>query len=295
MNFKISILILALSVSFMALGQDEPQEESGNGKLYSKKGIYILPEKGDIVLGVDAYPFLYYLGGIFSQNHASVPYVDNATSFGDDAQIFIKYMLSENTAVRASFGGDFGSFTSIYAVPESNLTPDPLAPTYVTDEVTAMENALHIGVGIEKYRGKSRVQGKYGAELVFGYNKYNVSYNYGNSITNEFNTPTTFSDFDTYSGAQRILNDYVDKGMFVGLRGLLGVEYFIGPKISLGCEFGYSFVYQWAQNRITEYQYWNSIEQQVSTVIRETSDNGYNDYFLGLDHLDGSINIFFYF
>lgn len=279
----------------MAVGQDEAQEESGNGNLVSKKGIFILPEKGDIAFGIDGYPFLYYLGGIFSQNHASTPYFGAAEAFGGDVHFFVKYMLDEKTALRVSFRGDFGSTTDLYVVPESNLMPDPLAPTYVTDEVTGIENELHIGIGIEKYRGKSRVQGKYGAEIVFGYNKYNEYYNYGNSITNEFNRPETFNDFTTYNGDLRIINDYIDKGMFVGLRGLLGVEFFIGPKISLGGEFGYSFLYSWDQNQITEYEYWNSTDQQVSTLIRESTNGGTNNFSLSADQLDGSINIFFYF
>lgn len=294
MKYKISLIIIALGISAFAFGQADSLGRSKKVNLYSKKGVYILPEKGEIAIGIDAFPFFYYLGGIFSQYDATTPSFTYGNIFGGTTGIFAKYMLQNDLAIRTSFRGDFGSSTDIYVVPQSTLAYDPQNPQYVNDEVTTINHLVHVGVGIEKLRGKSRIQGKYGAELIFGYNKVTTSYNYGNSITNEFNMPETYSNI-YYSGGERIINDYYDKGLYIGLRGLLGVEYFIGPKISIGGEFGYSFVYQWSQNRITEYQYWDSPAQQVSTVVREADNTGYDDYSLGIDQLDGSINIFLYF
>ena len=294
MKFKISIIILAFSLSAMTYGQADTLSKSKKANLYSKKGVYILPQKGEIALGIDAVPFLYYLGGIFSQNHAATPVFTYGTDFGGATGIFAKYMLQSDLALRANFRGDWGSSNDVYVVPKSTLTYDPLAPQFVNDEVTTKGNLVHLGLGIEKLRGNSRIQGKYGAEVIFGYNKVTMMYNYGNSITNVFNRPETYNNVYV-NGAERLLNDYIDKGLYVGLRGLLGVEFFIGPKISIGGEFGYSLVYQWSQNRITEYQYWDSSAQQVSTVIRETNNLGYDDILLGIDQLDGSINLFLYF
>jgi len=292
MKYKLSIIILAFGLSAMTLGQTDSPEGSDGPNLVSKKGVTILPEEGELAIGIDAWPFLNYLGSFLSNAGASAPWVDYP-DIGGLAGIYAKYMLSSNLAIRANFRGDFGSVSDIYVVPQSTLFYDPLAPQFVEDVVTATSNQLHLGVGIEKLRGKSRVQGKYGAELVFGYEKYTTAYNYGNSITNEFNRPATYNNI--YNGAERILNDYLDKGLYVGIRGFLGAEFFIGPKISLGGEFGYSFIYQWSQNRITEYQYWDSSAQQVSTVIRETNNTGYDDFLLGIDQLDGSITLFLYF
>ncbi len=294
MKYKVSLIIFTLGISAITFGQADSLGRSKKVNLYSKKGVYILPEKGEIAIGIDAVPFFYYLGGIFSQNHASTPSFTYGNDFGGATGIYAKYMLQADLAIRANFRGDFVSFTDIYVVPQSTLTYDPLAPQFVNDEVTTKTNLVHLGFGLEKLRGNSRVQGKYGAEIIFGYNKIDRSYNYGNSITNEFNRPETFDNV-YYNGAERIINDYIDKGLYVGLRGLLGVEFFIGPKISIGGEFGYSFVYQWSQNRITEYQYWNGSTQQVSTVIREADNLGYDDFGLSIDQLDGSINLFLYF
>ncbi len=294
MKYKLSIIILALGLSAMTFGQADTLGRAKKANLYSKKGVYILPQKGELALGVDAIPFLYYLGGIFSQNHASTPAFTYGSDFGGNTGISVKYMLQADLALRANFRGNFGSITDVYVVPQSTLIYDPLAPQFVNDEVTTKLNLVHLGVGLEKRRGNSRVQGKYGGEVVFGYNKTNISYNYGNSITNQYNTPETYNNI-YLNGSERVINDYVDKGLYLGLRGFLGVEYFIGPKISIGGEFGYSVVYQWSQNRITEYQYWDSSAQQVSTVIRETNNIGYDDVILSIDQLDGSLNIFLYF
>ena len=294
MKYKVSLIIIALGISAFTFGQADSLGRSKKVNLYSKKGVYILPQKGEIAIGIDAFPFFYYLGGIFSQNHASVPSFNYGNDFGGTTGIFAKYMLQSDLALRANFRGDFGSSTDVYVVPQSTLNYDPQAPQFVNDEVTTINHLVHVGIGIEKFRGHSRIQGKYGAELVFGYNKVTTSYNYGNSITNDFNRPETYNNV-YYNGAERIINDYIDKGLYIGVRGLLGVEYFIGPKISIGGEFGYSFVYQWSQNRITELQYWDSSAQQVSTVLRESNNTGYDDFGVGIDQLDGSINVFLYF
>lgn len=296
MKYIISLIILALGFSTISSAQVDSLSNSKRVQkvtLVSKKGINILPEKGEIAIGIDAVPILYYIGGIFSNNHASTPEFTYGSDFGGLAGIYVKYMLESDLAVRANFRFDFGSITDIYNVAKSTLAYDPNAPEFVEDLVTTKSNAIHIAIGLEKMRGKSRIQGKYGASVIFGYNKYTNSYNYGNSITNEFNTPETYNN--TYVNGGRVIKDYFDKGLYLGVRGHLGIEIFIAPKLSIGGEFGYSFIYRWAQNRTTEYQYWNSSEQTVSTVITKTNSNGIDDIVFGIDRLDGAINMFFYF
>jgi hypothetical protein len=294
MKYKLSILILFIGVSVYTFGQADSLGRSKKVHLVSKKGVSILPEKGEIVLGIDALPIFVYAGNSLLSSGAFAPSFDYGDAYGANNGIYVKYMLQSDLAIRANFRFDFGSYTDIYAVPQSTLTFDPLAPQFVDDQITTVSDVVHLGIGIEKMRGKGRVQGKYGAEAVFGYNKYTTKYNYGNSITNDFNTPATYNNTYTAEGA-RVINDFQDKGLFIGARGFLGVEFFVGPKISIGGEFGYSFIYQWAQNRTIEYQYWNSVEQEVSTFVRESSSDGIDDISVGIDNLDSSINLFFYF
>lgn len=294
MKYRLGIIILLLSFSAYTFGQADSLRSSKKVNLVSKRGIYILPEKGELALGIDAFPFLLYMGNSLLSSGSFVPSVGYAENFGDMNGIYAKYMLQSDLAIRANFRFDFGSYTDIYPVVQSTLTPDPLAPLYVDDQITTVSNQVQVAVGIEKMRGKSRVQGKYGAEVLFGYNKNTTKYNYGNSITNDFNMPTTYNNTYTAEGA-RLINDYIDKGLFLGARGFLGIEFFVGPKISLGGEFGYAFIYEWDQNRTIEYQYWNSAQQEVSTFVRNSSSDGIDDASIGIDNLDGSISLFFYF
>jgi hypothetical protein len=290
MKYKIYFIILVMGISAVTFAQSDSLGQSGKSNLVSKKGIYILPQKGELALGIDAYPVFYYLGSVFSNDGATPPSFD----YGRPTGIYGKYMLESDFAIRANFRFDFSSNSDIYVVPKSTLTFDPLAPQFVEDEVIFHNNYAHLGVGIEKLRGLSRVQGKYGAEIIFGYLEYTTDYNYGNSITNQFNTPETYSNIYE-NGSERILSDYVDKGFYTGVRGFLGIEFFIGPKISLGGEFGYSFFYQWSQNRIRELEYWDGTLQEVSTIIKESTDTGYDDVGIEIDNLDGAITLFFYF
>jgi hypothetical protein len=293
MKYKLSIIILLLSFSIGSYGQIDSLGKSSKVKLVSKRGVNILPEQGELAIGIDAIPIFLYMGNALAAG-GFAPSWDYGENFGDMNGICAKYMLQSDLAIRANFRFDFSSNTTVYPVGQSMLTPDPLAPLYVDDQVTVNNHAVQIAVGIEKMRGKSRVQGKYGAEVLFGYNKSTTVYNYGNSITNDFNTPATFSNAYTAEGG-RIINDFADKGLFIGARGFLGVEFFVGPKISLGGEFGYALIYEWDQNRTVEYQYWNSESQEVSTFVRESVSDGIDNISIGTDNLDGSINLFFYF
>ena len=294
----ITILLLSITLTAQAQIDSSGRSQTGKVKLVSKKGVNILPERDEICLGIDAYPIFNYIGGIFSQNHAVTPSIDYGNGYYSSYGIYVKYMLASDMAVRAKFRANISSTSEIYPVAKSTLNYDPAAPEYVEDEVRDNNQSIYVSVGIEKRRGKSRVQGIYGVEALVGYNKSKDIYVYGNSITNEFNTPLTYDNSETYSGAERIINDYYDKGLFAGVRGFIGIEYFIAPKISIGGEFGYSLRYVWDQNRIREYQYWDSGTQSVATVYREstrTNDPGSNDVALGIDAMDGSINLYFYF
>jgi hypothetical protein len=163
----------------------------------------------------------------------------------------------------------------------------------VDDIIETKSNRAIIGLGLEKHRGKGRVQGVYGAEVFFGYDRGLTTYEYGNDITNEFSTPNTYSN--SYNNGERIIEDDYNKGYSIGARGFLGVEYFIAPKIALGGEFGYSFFYSWSENRTQTYEYWNGSLSKVSNVVRESSLYGDKQINTGIDNLDGSISLLFYF
>jgi len=291
MKKYIGLLLLIASVSVVTYGQADSLKHKAH--LYSKKGIYILPEKGDIAVGIDAYPLFNYIGGIFSNNDATTPYVSYPDDFGGTYGIYAKYMLQSDLAIRAIFRFDNDIRQSVYVVPKSTLAYDPLHPEYVNDVVKTTSSLYHFGIGIEKHRGNSRVQGIYGAEAVYGFRHLLYDYTYGNPITRDFITPQTYSN--SYSNGQRIIEDQYQTNQYAGARAFLGVEFFIGPKISLSGEFGFSALYEWRKNRAQIYEYWDGTRSQVAQIAVQSTNNGYKDFLSGIDQLDGSINLFFYF
>lgn len=291
MKKYIGTILFMLCISALVYGQADSVKRKAN--LYSKKGIYILPESGDIAVGIDAYPIFNYIGGLFSSTDANTPYVNYPDNFGGSNAIYVKYMIHSDMAVRVVFRFDNSITQNVYVVPKSTLAFDPLHPEYVDDVVKTTNLAYNFGVGIEKHRGKSRVQGVYGAEVGYGFRNLMYDYTYGNAITRDFVTPQTYSN--TYNNGQRIIEDQYLKSQFGGIRAFLGVEFFVGPKISLSGEFGYSALFQWRGNRTQVYEYWDGSRSQVAQIALKSTNNGYMDFISGIDALDGSINVFFYF
>jgi hypothetical protein len=307
---KKSLILIYLSVFFCAavFAQENPTTttttttttataQPKNEKLVSKKGIYILPEQGEFALGVDATPFFSYLGHLMSNAGTNSPTVGYGNGFSGGNAIYGKYMLEDNKAVRIRLGFTDNKQTDLYPVEQSSLTPDPSAPQYVNDEASTLRRSFYLAVGLEKHRGKSRIQGVYGAELFFGASRSDVNYVYGNSINNDFNTPAILASTYDASG-RRLIEDNTNKSVYGGVRGFVGVEYFIAPKLSIGGEFGYSLMAQKRGVRGQTYEYWDGATTSVREITIQSHDNTYGSFkFIGLstDNLSGSINLFLYF
>ena len=173
-------LIIILAFLFINIGA---QSDSSNGNMVSKRGFTILPEAGDISVGIDASSLFSYVGGFFSNAGGGSPTFDYPQTFIGGPNVFIKYMLDANTAARIRFGHSSSVYNDKYAVLQSLTNPDPLNPSYVTDIVTSRNHSAVIAAGIQKYRGKGRLKGIYGAEVGAGFYQNSYSYNYGNDIT----------------------------------------------------------------------------------------------------------------
>jgi hypothetical protein len=111
------------------------------------------------------------------------------------------------------------------------------------DSVKTNSTSVALGAGIQNFRGHGRLQGFYGAEAGVGFSNGKTAVN---SIETE--TPNAFG---------------------VNVRGFLGAQYFVAPKVSLGAEYGWGLSY--------------------GKIDKTTSLN------LGVDNLDGSIFLSLYF
>lgn len=228
----LSIAIM-IGIAVAATAQDNTVS---NSTVTNKFGHAILPAAGDFALGIDAVPFLKYLGNM-NNNSANIA----APSFdGFPGRIYGKYFLNEKTAVRAKLFFDFGNDRLAHTVIKDGVVP-PSEET-VVDYKTVTRNELKLSVGYEMRRGYRRLQGFYGVEAGIGINKSDELYKYGNVMTVANATPSTW-DFTTNAAtnpASRTLEKRGGFGYEVGVGGFVGVEYFFAPKMSIGGELGVS-------------------------------------------------------
>jgi hypothetical protein len=241
--------------------------------LTSKNGTPILPEAGDWSIGFDASPVLYYFGNLFnntSGNNVGMNFVDSAVIVG-------KYMKDDATAYRGKVALNFGS-GSVESNPGSTTSDSLNNPS----KTSTSSNFIKLGLGLQKYRGKGRLRGFYGAEAEVGFG--------GGKNTYEF-----AKDGDaTNQGLVNRTTEFKKSGTFLfGVRGFVGAEYFFAPKISVAAEYGWgiSFKSNGATETTTE-----QFDITSGTVVTKTSDGAKDsDFRVGTDNASGSIVLSFYF
>jgi hypothetical protein len=284
----IAISILLISTFAFTNAQD----------LTSKKGIPILPEQGDYALGIDAVPFLEYVGNFFNGNMGN-----NAPSFNSayPMTIYGKYFIDAKTAYRAKFQLGYNSYTVKEFVPEDAeaATFDPTIT--VEDKAQYNEMDVVLGFGLEKRRGKGRVQGIYGAEAMLMFGSDKDTYTYGNNwnpdITHHF---ADFGDNIIYDNTGSFVGlkteDKMGGTFGLGVRGFVGVEYFFAPKISIGGELGWGISYMSTGEGEETYEFYDVSSTGNPFINSSTNKTGGRSAFnFGVDNISGAINLFFYF
>lgn len=219
--------------------------------LTSKKGETILPESGDWSIGVDATPFLNYAGQLLSNAGATAP----TWNFLNGNQTIIgKMYTSETMAYRGILRIGMNSSKSVADIADATVTTAPTYPNLPSmkeDEMKSSSSFIGLGAGIEMRRGKTRLQGFYGADAMVWHSGAKQTYTYGNAlaasgtvVTVNSGTTTNFGSnmtTDTYGNSARVLENKIGATTGFGVRGFIGCEYFILPKISVGAEFGWGF------------------------------------------------------
>ncbi len=228
-------------------------------ELKSKKEEMILPEAGDWSLGIDANPFLNYAGNFFGKTTNNVaPTWNFLTSV---QTITGKYFADVTTAYRGQLRIGMNSstarnMTSDRAAQNTTVFPQP----YPMKENTWKNSNTAFGLsgGLEMRRGKTRLQGYYGGELGFYLSNSKDVFTYGNALSTSTTAPVSVSAADAFTGSNniesnpgqyiqgvaagqdaRILERKNGSTFSFGIRGFIGAEYFILPKISIGGEFGW--------------------------------------------------------
>ncbi|MHB8260702.1 MAG: hypothetical protein ACYDCN_07040 [Bacteroidia bacterium] len=233
--------VIALAMAFgvsSAFAQD----------LTSKKGEPILPEAGDWAISTDATPFLNYMGNFFGKTNNNVAPTFNFLA--DHNVIVGKYFVDEKTAYRGGLNIGFNSQSSSNLVNQDHVSPKPgNDPAMVTDKQTTSNMGIGITAGIEKRKGKTRLQGYYGAELCLYIGSSTTKNKYGNAMSDSTGQATSTTAFTpagstTNTASSGLVSSRTTEvkggtNFQFGVRGFIGVEYFVLPKISLGGEFGW--------------------------------------------------------
>jgi hypothetical protein len=206
--------------------------------IVSKKGEVYLPEAGDWAISFSAAPFLNYLGNFMSGYTGGSNVAPTAQFLNGNNTIIGKYYVDAQTAYRGILRIGINSTGQDNLVNDdaSTATPNPM----VTDHWATANHFIGLGVGMEKRKGKTRLQGYYGAEFMFFLSGSSNTYTYGNAFTSSDQTPTStvwpVPANNTVPGSRTLAYDN-GSTFGVSLQGLIGVEYFILPKISLGAEY----------------------------------------------------------
>lgn len=259
---------LCLCVGFAATAQDVVVvEEVSNPAYTSNRGVSLLPEAGDFALGIEATPFLEYLGKLFTSGNSA------PTFNGVDNMIYGKYFLEDNRAIRVKLRLNIYQDQHKGTVAnDAEIATNPLNSLATAVDVQKINTQdVELYVGYEFRRGRGRVQGFYGGEVSLGYNGGKAIYDYGNPMTelNQNPSTTNFGSNVAVPG-QRVTESRYGSQFSFGLGGFVGVEYFFAPQISVGGELGLGFKYSTRGQTENKMEAFDAASNQIQTLENRT-------------------------
>ncbi|MCX7985965.1 MAG: hypothetical protein N2662_03400 [Bacteroidales bacterium] len=230
-------ILLILFISITALNIRAQENATASSKANDR-----LPVAGDIAFGIDALPYLNYLGNIFNNT------VNNTLVLGSN-NIYVRYFLADDFAVRAIISiSDNINKSRTYVRDDAAYFVNPLSQDKVIDEQRTHNQSYGLAVGLMKTRGYEKLRGFYGAQIRYAYGRNSVSYSYGNEMTPANPAPSSIWGNVT----ERALE--TDNGINQALSGgiFLGVEYYFLPKVCIGGEASLMLTYNWGSQGNTK-------------------------------------------
>jgi len=225
---------------------------SAQDKLTSKKGAVILPEQDDWSISLNAAPIFRFVGNTFNGNLNNTNMFAQSTLGGNT--LLIRKFITDKEALRATIGLTMNRNSATNEVSsDAQTTPVvfPNLPDMVTDDVKRSVTAIMLGVGKEWRKGDRRLQGFYGADAVLNFSSNKTTFTYGNSMSDTTIAAagtTTTPMSTTWVGTSptgssavgtRTLSTKSGTTIGLGVRGFIGADYFILPKVSIGFEYGW--------------------------------------------------------
>lgn len=307
---KILSILLVVLFPFSGTYAQENNEKTTQEKAPKQ----YLPEKGDWGIGVDVVPLLKYIGTAFHDASGKpndlnglggTPFTKGSNfekgnkTLMPDVSIMGKYFLTEKLALRANIGLKVSAETDRTYFPDDKAAIlDPLSEDKVVNKIRNQKSGVSIMLGGEYRKGTKRVQGVFGAGILFACMNDKVKYNYGNSLT-DINQKPTGSVYPPNNSP--VPNDYrlltiynTGANFYTGLTGSAGVEWFLAPKISLGAEVNLSLYYLCGKKIYIESEGYNEALQRVEKRTDLVSP-GNRGFYMATESLGGSLNFNFYF
>jgi hypothetical protein len=218
---KKSLFLLFASISFAAANAQQ---------ITSKRGFPVLPEKGDWAISVNADGIFNWVGNLANGSGANnVADLDGNQTLVSPARALTlvgKKFTSDKTALRVTAGLRFGNTTNKWEDETANgvdadgdlILEDALDNTF---KQSVTNFGLTAGLGKEWRRGKTRLQGYYGADVLLTVN----------STTEKWtNSEEDVTDYETVKVRSGL-------GFGIGANAFIGAEYFIFPKMAIGAQY----------------------------------------------------------
>jgi hypothetical protein len=231
-----NIIILGLLVLFVNAKAQEPTASTTASGPVSKSGVAILPAAGDFAIGIDALPYINFLGNMFNNT-------DGQSLYPNSTNLYLRYHLSETDAVRLIVSiSDYASISREYVQDDAARFADPLSQAQVEDKSTHFHSSISFDLAYQKSRGYGKLRGLYGVNVNVSYSNDSYEYQYGNNFTAANTSPTTAYDGRTDVRDIEQVNGS-NTGIGIGLLG--GVEYYFMPKACIGFEIDLGYGASW--------------------------------------------------
>ena len=266
-------------------------------ELVSKKGEPYLPQEKEWGLQLDATPFLDYAGKLLSNAGATSPVISGTS--GLPFTITGKYFKTAQFAWRGRVRiGSTSTTARNVVIDNANSQTDTV---YTSDSRSIRNTNLNLSFGFERRRGKTRLQGFYGAEAMLMVQSGSTSYDYGNAFsstqtvvtTTDFNLPLPGGGFASSTRSSRLSEVKQGNTFGLGARGFVGAEYFILPKLSLAAELGWTIMFTTQNDGYTVTESWDNANSRPR--IRQVNRGGGSSFGVDTDNIGGSLALGFYF
>ena len=263
-----------------------------------------LPQKGDFAIGVNLNPIINYVGNVFNgttnnklENFGGEPSFNGIDDYQKgitpDISFMGKYMITNTFGLRANIGFMVeNKQTNVYVQDDKAVALNPFDESKLIDSKNYTRSGMSMMFGTEFRKGSKRVQGVFGAGILFGWVTDKLTYDYANIMTEVNQTPTT--GISTYNNNYRTLAEKNANSCFIGATGSAGVEWFVAPKVALGAEVNLNLYYIAGGQQYKETEGYNQSTQKVETRCDLVSP-GNNIFRFGTESLGGSVYMSFYF